>query len=238
MKWIISLFFIFCVVYGQDVEKVEIGIVQQFFEKRCYKHSTSGDAYDKLVVLSDDFRKYAQYTSTFLPDHIGHFCKNERDILINKMKDVNKQMLLCLPKEEKFLPQYVQDTITSFLQFLCQDGGTNVKSFFSSQGKQCRTSLSYNNATEEVGSCFSRVFKTVRDNEYMTKTNLCSDVGLVKGCFSAALDKYCSGFAAFQALNNVFFRYINKPCSACIFGINNLFIYLSVAVSLLYSKFA
>ncbi|XP_044753237.1 uncharacterized protein LOC123312803 [Coccinella septempunctata] len=237
MKWIYSiLFLILGVVYADEVEKVEPSAIQQFLQQRCYKYAKEGDAYDQLVGLSFDFYKYAEYTATFLPDHIDHFCKNERPILKLKLKDVNKQMLKCLASDEKFLPQFVQDTFHYFMEFLCANEGSSVRTFFSTHGKECRGSLSRQNATDEVGACFSRVFLTVNDKGFMTKDAICSDVGFVNGCFSGILDKYCPDFAAFKELNKRFFTYVNKPCSGCIFGVNNMVTFLCVLAALFYKK--
>lgn len=223
-------------VYTEEVAKVEPSAVQEFFRKRCYSNAKTGDAYDQLVGLSFDFYKYAEYTATFFPQHIQHFCNVEKPILKNKLRDVNKQMLKCLPQDEKFLPQFIQDTFHGFMNFLCVNNGSNVISFFSTHGKDCRATLSKQNATQEVGECFSKFFLSVNDKGYMTNVNMCRDVGFVKGCFIGVLDKYCPNFAAFQELNKQFFNYINKPCSACIFGVNNVVTFLCVLVALLYNK--
>ncbi|KAL3268357.1 hypothetical protein HHI36_007473 [Cryptolaemus montrouzieri] len=191
---------------------------------------------DRLTGLSYEFYRYAQYTATFLPNHIDHFCKNEKPILTLKLKDVNKQMLKCLPQEEKFLPQYVQNIFTDFMDFLCEREGANVKTFFSSHGKQCRDTMSSNNASQEVSTCFAKVFTTVGDRGYVTKDVMCRDVGLVKGCFIGLLDKYCRDFAAFTELNKQFFAHISKPCAACIFGINNVVAFSSVLTALIWGK--
>lgn len=235
MRWMYSILFLVYGVLAQEIDKVGQSSFQQFLQNRCYKNAKEGDAYDKLMVLSYDFYKYAEYTAAFLPLHVDHFCKEEKMILKNKLRDVNKNLGGCLAKDEKFLPQFIQDTFHEFMEFLCADNGSNIKTFFSTHGKDCRAALSRQNGTEEL-ACFSRVFSSVNDKGYLTKDAMCKDVGFAKGCFAGILEKYCPGFAAFRELNNRFFKYINKPCSACIFGINNTVTFFCVLFAVFHKK--
>lgn len=240
MLWIWSIFIFIYGVCSQTVDPVgtvNISPIQKFFQDRCYKNAKHGDAYDQLVGLSFDFSKYAQYTATFLPDYIDHFCKNEKPILRLKMRDLTQQMSLCLSKEEKFLPQFTNDTFSYFTAFLCEDHGANIKTFFSSHGKECRNKLSYNNASIELGNCITKIsFAKISDKGYAQKKDLCYDVDVMKNCFSGILNKFCPNFRAFEELNKRFFKYMNKPCSACLAHFSYLITMLGVIVALYTNK--
>ncbi|XP_019876803.1 uncharacterized protein LOC109604717 [Aethina tumida] len=191
---------------GQD-QQPEQSALTKFFYDRCQKYSRDASVYDRLKADVGDFKKYAKYTATYLPNQVGHFCKLEQGHLRGRMKAITTTMTKCLPAEEHFLGDFVYQSFRGFLHFLCDNEAENVHSFFSSQGSDCRSNIN----TEEITQCFGKIFAPVDGR--IQKKELCDNLNVAQKCYSQSLDRHCPNFRAFQKLNQDLFNYIERPCS-------------------------
>ncbi|EFA09597.1 uncharacterized protein LOC655733 [Tribolium castaneum] len=186
--------------------------ISRFIYDRCRVYSTDASAYDDIKTHLGQFGDYLSYAASLLPNGKEQFCNDERPTLARLAAQLAHDVKPCLPKDEKYLPKFMVESFTSFLDFVCSQ--RTIENFFSTQGADCRQNLKLNQEGQQVGNCFTKLF--ARFSDVVRKDDLCLDLKASKKCFSEAIARSCPDFAAFESLNNRFFQAIRKPCNSAI----------------------
>lgn len=159
--------------------------LSNFIYDRCRVYSTDASAYDDIKAHLGQFNDYLQYAASLLPNGKEQFCNDERPRLAHLSKQLAHDVRYCMPKDEKYLPNFMVDSFTSFLDFVCSQRTIesekflildhfwlrSITDFFSTQGSDCRQSLKSNQEGQQVGNCFSKLF--ARFGDVVKKDDLC-----------------------------------------------------------------
>ncbi|CAG9862359.1 unnamed protein product [Phyllotreta striolata] len=202
-------------------------LANHWFSKCQAETNNSTQAFDKLYADGVEFKRYLKYAFKFIPEQTKNFCNSERGILNQKMKELSRDMKPCLSSSEKYMSDFVYESFTEFLHFLCHDDATNLNTFFSPNAKECREKLLQNSENPNIGTCFSRLLKP-SSTGHPSKKDLCGDITVVKSCFADTLSNQCPSYAPYRKLNEEFFKYVSKPCSGCSVYFNTLLLLVSV----------
>jgi len=218
------------VCYPITAQVPEVTRLEKFYYDKCLKTTGKAETFDRLRTDVYEMYKYFQYAFQFLPENKNVFCNSERSNLAYRAKDVEKDLKACLAPDEQFLPVFLRTSFEELLHFFCHNDGEYTTRFFSTETSQCRNSIE-SSKSNDLDNCLNRIFAPVRN--HITKAELCDDVTVARKCYTQLVELHCPRSYDVKRLNTIFFDYVRKPCSSCVFGLNSLLVVGLVLFNLL-----
>jgi len=149
---------------------------------------------------------------------------------LTEQKMWKKDLKAFLAPDEQFLPVFLRTSFEELLHFFCHNDGEYTTRFFSTETSQCRNSIE-SSKSNDLDNCLNRIFAPVRN--HITKAELCDDVTVARKCYTQLVELHCPRSYDVKRLNTIFFDYVRKPCSSCVFGLNSLLVVGLVLFNLL-----
>lgn len=119
-------FFIFVgVATSQTTETNQLAT---FFAQKCQNVTRDTKIFDKIFYESGEFSKELSHAFQNLPQNKKVFCNDNKSSLIKNFNSIVGDLELCFLPREKYLADFMRNSFSQFLHFLCHNNGEHVDS--------------------------------------------------------------------------------------------------------------
>ncbi|KAF5287541.1 hypothetical protein FQR65_LT12212 [Abscondita terminalis] len=159
-------------------------------------------------TVQTNFMRKLEEVKGFAYDYM---CNEFRYGLRGCLSNLTNKMEACLSRLEKYVPKFGLEIYDSLFKYQCKDNARALKMVLGEQDYCMKTILGSTDA------CIDKT-KHIRDysqEAVITKSELCSDLKLLKNCFIDMGSQKCPGNNNINDLVKGFTDAIYAPCSGC-----------------------
>ncbi|KAK4875014.1 hypothetical protein RN001_011436 [Aquatica leii] len=192
--------------------------LKQKYEPHCLQNggSKARNEFQEGLVQVEKCQKTVQTNFMRKLEEVRGFaydymCKDFRYGLRGCLSNLTTKMEACSSRAEKYVPKFGLEIYDSLFNYQCKDEARALKMVLGEQDYCMKTILS------STDVCIGKT-KHIRDyskEAVVTKSELCSDLKLLKNCFVDMASQKCPGNTNINDLVKGFTDSIYAPCSSC-----------------------
>ncbi|XP_031350142.1 uncharacterized protein LOC116175908 [Photinus pyralis] len=212
-------------IFRRDTPSQELFAIQhaydklkQKFEPHCLQNGGQKAANEFREALTYVERCQNQEQTKFMRKNeevrgisYDYMCKEFRQGLRGCLSNLTKKMEVCSNPAEKYVPKFGLEMYDSVFNYKCKDDARALKMLFGEQDICTKTILG------STDVCIGKT-KHIRDyskEAVVTKTELCSDMKLLRNCFRDMVSQHCPNNNNVNDLVKGLSDAIYAPCASC-----------------------